>query len=697
MKVIYILILLLTSLEVVCQKKSSTVPKPSASEKKQMEETIKMMEETDPAAAKAMKEMLKQFDQQVSKPKASSTATVAKFVSPRTKILLKAPVNTPKASDTADRILWIKGKKINDSMLIAPSGAIILLQRKKNQVVIQPNVKKDPFEKMVRVLAQDQKSKEKMLKQIDSDPNAFFFFPAVLNTLREFDEAHDRYMELAKNVIDLKAKPDEFNVGESTGSGEEEAELKKQDNTPSKIPDSVIRMYNHVKDLIKNYPNLDFPDPPARELDGCFNCDSNRIKQFELDILGWQKEFSRYEGELHRKSLLVLRGLDRLKGPEVEKMTTDMEWGLRMAIKRYHYKVDALEKKFGGDFRYAQAIIYENLSLARQENLIALTQTEDELIFEKLIKYINLFDAHVKKQLKEGNYSVLMSALQLLALSKQKQYLGEPDDQANYVELLQAIRKFNRFRLTMEIDFAVASESIVATAQLSTPAEVFVSLGMNGCKYMLYATGTNYMNDEELKYYVPLIARGGVKNQKEEDDKWVRYGYTGPKELMTVFPPVTIGFCEDSPDSVSLSIIRFKAENYGDSAGKFPYAYTIDLGGYVNLLVLNQEGAEASVPEALEIAKGMMQVQQTSVSAYQSEILDRMATAYKRQILMRQKQIEFDKLAARNKVLLLFNANKSGEELFSAETNYTKSGEELSITKGIVRINVVHAPKPDDN
>jgi uncharacterized protein (DUF1330 family) len=688
MKTICLLVVVLASLHGFSQKKAPSKPALSASEKKEMEDVIKELEATDPAAAKALKDVMKQMNQADVQQTVKSTTNSAKFISPRVKIPLKSPVPIPKSSDTTDRLLWLKGKKINDSMLVAPSGKIMLFSRKKNQVVIQPDPRKDPFQTIVKALARNEKAKEDFIKLMDKDPNTFFYFPAIVNNLREFDVMQEDFMQLAKNTIELE--PD-------NEQSKQETEIKavKAGKPDSMIPDSIKQRYAIVKEMMKNYPRLDFPEPPARPLDACFNCDSNKVKAFESELAQWRKEFARYEFELNGKAIKVLRGLDGFKGPLAAKMSADMDWGMTMAINRYRSKIALLEKQYGADFRYMQTIIGESLSLARQENLIGSGSDEDQFVFEKLIKYIDKYLAHSLKEMEEEKYPAFLNAMHLFALCRQKQFLAEPEDQSNFIELSQALHRFNRFRLSMEIDFAVTSESLKATAVLSTPKDVFVSIGMEGCKYNLFLTNTHYLDGEETEYYIPLIMQGGIKSQKEEDDKWVTYSYSGPKELMTLFPPTAIGLCSDQPDSISLSLIRYRESNLESFAGALPKAYTIDLGGLINLLILNPEGAEASVTGAREIALEMLKINSSTVSGYKSAVLDKIATAYHRFLVMKQKQIDFSRLAASNNLVLEFQTNESGEEFFTAETNYTRSGEALSVSKGKVNVKVTHAPRTD--
>ncbi|HKP32752.1 MAG TPA: hypothetical protein VJT83_08490, partial [Chitinophagaceae bacterium] len=343
------------------------------------------------------------------------------------------------------------------------------------------------------------------------------------------------------------------------------------------------------------------------------------------------------------------------------------------------------------DFRYIQAIIFQNLTFSKQKILFTGGGVDEKAMLDRLLTYLEQFDNHEKQLLKEKNFAAIINLHTLFSIGRNKEFLGKMDDDGSFNELAYEVMKFNRFRMSMEIEFKVESETIIASGTLKAVNDFYVSLAPEDKKFQLFATNTKYLNDEEGKYYVPLKITGGHKDQKEEDDKWVPYEYTGPEDVISVFPIVRMSFCNDEIDSVYLSIFRYRDDNYMDKAGRFPKAYTIDFIGWVNLLSMDPEGAEASVKGGIEIAGNLMRISNLTVASKGNAIIDKWRTNEAKMLEGRRQGVNFSKLAVSNKAILTFDANTSGDVLFTAETNITQDGD-FALKKGLVRIKVVHDP-----
>src|SRR4051812_3868133 len=160
----------------------------------QMEKELKELEKDDPDMAKQVRTMMKQKGASPS----AATSVAPKFVSPITPILLKQPVSPPSESQANDRLLWFKGKKINDSILVTAKNTVVMYQKKKNQVVVQPPAAKDPFKKIVSELSNNEKKKTDLINSVASKKNSFFFYPFISEGLKEYDKAAKQYGELLK-------------------------------------------------------------------------------------------------------------------------------------------------------------------------------------------------------------------------------------------------------------------------------------------------------------------------------------------------------------------------------------------------------------------------------------------------------------------------------------------------------------------
>lgn len=177
MKLLFISFLVLLQLFSYAQKKPAKAEinkaKQSQSQmQSDMDEELKELEKDDPEMAKKLREMMKQQG----KPVKQTTATPPpKFISPITAIPVKQPVIVPSEAQATDKLLWYKGKKINENSLVTTGGIIVYYNRKKNEVVVQPDVKKDPFKKMVDELENTEKRKSELINHIASKKNSFYY------------------------------------------------------------------------------------------------------------------------------------------------------------------------------------------------------------------------------------------------------------------------------------------------------------------------------------------------------------------------------------------------------------------------------------------------------------------------------------------------------------------------------------------
>lgn len=681
MKRILILCFLFPLVGITQQKKSPTSPGSA-----QIEKELKELEKTDPEMAKKVRQMMQQSKQT---PGSKPAVAEKPFRSPY--ITLKLPQSLPKASPTAkDRILWYVGKKINDTTLVTQSGTIVQFQKKQNRVVVQSDPKgQGHLKKLATNLSLYEKSKGKKLEYFNSSQSGFFYFPAIVDAITEMDHVYNEYLKMATNYLDLTTeKYVPAQAQHSSGGTQSSKRI-------LIMADSILDAYNEVKEMIKDHPSLDFDTPPQVMKTACFTCDNKKLSEHKQAIAVWSKHFNEFEARLFGKATLVLKRLEFSISPQDEalrnQITQEMMAAQQMAIGRWKNKLNILENEYGKNFDYIPLLIQQTASYYRMLELLD-DQRETKSLFQKISEYLKSFDQYLYKQFLESNHRLVLNMPQIMAVYTEQELLSGESKHAWYLDNL--INNYNRFKFNMTVDVNVTSENIKAGAAIDSKPDFYVAMGIDSCRYFMTVAGVDYRTAEESEVYVPFNARSGSrKSQKEEDDKWVNYSYSGPQDLMSVFPAIKIDFCDEgAPDTCRLSIFRFKKEITSADIGKFPQAYSIDFPGYLNLLLMNTEAGEESAPEMSIIGNQMMAIHAANYSQTGDANYDGLREAYTKFIEQDRLQKQLFELMITNKTQLLFQANDVGTTLIRAEDNFQLSHGEWSVDKGVVRLLVTHSP-----
>jgi hypothetical protein len=681
MKRILVILILALSIHSYAQTKE---------QRAQMEKELKELEKDDPEMAKKVRSMMKP---EVAKVPSNATASSAKFVSPITPIPLKQPVTPPTEAQAKDHLLWYKGKKINDSVLITSGNTIVLYQKRKNKLVVQPAAAKDPFKKMVTELSNTEKRKTELINSIASKKNSFFFYPMITAGLQEYESASKKYGEMLKNTVELPpaiTSSTSFRKRSSSGYASTLIRLR-----AFEIPAEVKRVHDEAMQEMKNYPPLDFPPPPQRDFSYCYDCDSNVRKKYEMEVEEWQKQFNEYERTLAEKAISVERSLalgSLDADPDAIAIKADMNKVLEFCMNRTRNKVNDLIRDYGKDFGRVPAVIQQAIGFERQRQLLGVGQDSYGGTMDKVVEMLDRFDSYLDDQMKARNYNVVMNVGFGIGIQRQKQLIGGSEESgAAYFDKIMA---FNRFRLNMDIDGHIVSDDLKADAGVISSGNVYVSLAPIGCRFQFFLTSTDYENSEENSFRIPMKAKGGIKSVKEKDDKWVNYPYSGPTNMLGLFPVFSINFCDEEKDTVYLQPPINRPEDMANvTAASVQKAYTIDHTAFLGMLYL--KGTEEAAVEGNDIATEMLAAYTSShlEQPTGNEKLDHMQDRYNLTIKSKELQDRMSVAINRNTLMMLFNAQNQDEVIVDGEVSPSHRLDEIEV-KGTIKLKIVHDPIP---
>ncbi len=672
-------------------------------------ETIKELE----SQLATMKKMLGVVDKATSlsgrRPKTPDvpTTTIAAYQSPFIRIL-KQPVTAPTEAQAKDRLLWYRGKKLNDSTLITTRARIVRYSRKKNMVIVQPDEKKDTtLMNIVNNLSKSRQWTKNYINKVSALKNSFFDYPQTMMTLKEFDYIEKEFNKLADNTIKLPGP--ETNLMASaihlhvTGRGGASIHYDISLEDTFNLDDWVQQMHQKILNLMNNPPPLDFPPPPRHEFDLCYYCDTSMEGKYYRDKDAWSEKFTEYEAKIISTVLAIYHEYAILGGDisdsKIPNLEHDIERASYFAQRRLEQKVDLLKQRYMNDVYRQEAVVTMILSQEREQALLGFT---DDLPPASDLSFLIHFDDYLRQEIAAKNYNIIFNYALILGHERQKALLTAFDEEHGndlWIEVLNS----NRFALTMNIEFQVVfkdaedKDVMRATGYLSTPQKIYVSLGRNNCKWQLHLFDPDYAQERtnEEAFEVPLTIQEGVKLVKE-NDKWVSYPYTGPPDMKTVFPSIRIDFCNNGvKDSALMDVIRYSDQDLASaSPGGFAKKYTLDMQEYVNMIFVSAKKTEANRDAVIDISDEIIGMSSgTTVEPTGYTQLDKMQMDYK----MLEKQLEMKvKITTANKEsasVILFDAVNKSPSLVNKDVNMAGDrGFNMEMRKAVVKLKIENEP-----
>jgi hypothetical protein len=633
--------------------------------------------------------------------------------SPIVPIHYNGPVIPPAANQAKDILLWYNGKKVNDSILITPDATLVLYNKSRNIIVVQPPAKKDPSLQIIKRLEDIEKQKKELIEIAAAKKNSFFLYPHITATLKEYEKQNEEYKNALKNTIPVPAPVSTAAIHSYTTGGPASVRLKMLMG----IPAAVKQAYDEVMQKMKSYPSLDFPPPPQENFGGCYECDGIAKNQYAIDRYKWDKEFTKYEADLVARSQSIFKTMELLalnSDPESTQIRAGLAKAIEFAFARMKNKVDLLIKNYGSDFTRLPSIIRMALSIERQKQLISGNENTYGETIKKLMSILDGFDKYVDQQMAARNYDVVFNLAFLIGTERQKQLLGGLEEN-NAASLLERIIAFNRFKISMEADFNVTCNNddgtcpiISSSGKLATKKDFYVSLAPYKCgSFQIFLTNTLYKPETEALnrelyystspvemdiYELELTASEGIKKTLTVDDegnkKIITESYTGGV-LLSHLPVARISFCKEKEDTLYLQSYYNKG---GETSGK---GYGMQL--YLNFLFAGNTEEELE-PHINKIA-GDAEAYRKRMKAYEVDAtgfdkLDRLQNQSKIMDLYQQ-NTEYVITNAMKNAAIVFDAENGAEEIMNAAADASGNRiEDYVVNKGVVKVKIVHDPLP---
>ena len=606
-------------------------------------------------------------------------------------INLNRAVIAPKPGEDTDRLLWYKGKRINDSTLITTKALVVQYQSKMNRVVAQPEKISDPFEKIIKELEKTEIRKDELLEEYLKAKNGFMHYPELSQAMLLYDDISERYNDVVKNTIEMP-KP-MVNVKNYDIKVKEKSLLKKDSEIAVELKQRWEKAFAEIIILIARLPNPEnFPAPPAKEIGVCSTCDNKLIERERIQDSIWSSNFQNKEVEIITAIFVLVQeknGFDADVSKELNLMS-DM-------LKRMRKKAKILLDKYGNDLKYALGIIPTVLAIERQGQLLGLVDETDAISIDAATG-LSAYEKYFYKQLDAKNYNFILDYAFHFAVARQKELLGIRES----VKEVEQAKAFNRFRLELDFDFIYeqtddeGKTEMKATGNISSKGDIYVKLMRDSCNWRMtmYTPDFDFANENNIA--IPLFVNSGEKTIKVEGDKLETYSYTGPPDWKLQFPYFKIDFCiSKRSDSAFLMPMNFEV---GEkiALGNLSKAYKAEMLPLANYMIIDVNKMEDNATKGMELAAEIMDEISEPMTGNSSGYakLDKLQKRYALKIKQDGYKKQISEIGMNKRSVFLFKVSSNTSVLIDKynDTKYNID-ENTKLLKGLIHLKVVHDPE----
>lgn len=695
---------------------------------KMLEEEMKAAEQSDPEEAKmlktqldAMKSMMQMLEPTPSKKTTSTKESIptAKvpvkqaIISPIVPVTLTQPVAAPTPQQAKDRLLWYRGKKVNDSTLVTSLGMVVQLSKSRNIVKLRPEVKTDPFAKIVQEVEKNEQRKEELIVKIEGLQNGFLYYPELVKALKEYDRLAKDFGAAVKNTIDLPPLPD-FSAtgyvqpaGHGPNAGDFLFDFLAEEDVLKNISGYMNQKLERAKKMFSELPPVgEFPPPPPHYLGMCFSCDPETEKKIKEQDSIWTKQYQGRESEIF---MLILE-VERAQELRNAKLVTDTTNYFRTIgiplMTRMKEKNKLLQSRYGNDIRYKQIVSQTVLGLERQAQLLGSEQADSGVVFDVADGMDDLYLTYFDEQAQAKNHDFVLNMSSHLGMARQAALLGVDinDDNSLFSKLLEKYKSYNRFGLTAEIDFIYEKRSddneleFKTTGKLETTVKQFIMFYPDLCSFKVQPYNKDLQKVELSDMSLPFTVTSGAKTYLDENNELVTVQYSGPQEYPLAFPDFKIEFCNNSiPDTAFFLTFTGNEEAaimVQAGLSNLNSKYTTDLISYANFVFLGDEEVEQNETDLENLGMDMMK----NIVGFQTQkpdatVLGRMKQAYDGKTKMDNMRKSMQGMMTSKKSQFLFTANNKSTVLVDKYNDSKRQLEEgVNLIRGMMHLRIVHQP-----
>ncbi len=690
---------------------------------------VAKLNKEDPSAIKqledqlaTMKKMLGLMDQtgtiRTDRPKTlpGSKTILPHYESPIVRIFLKEPVTAPTAAQSKDSMFWYRGRRLNDSMLVTTQRTVVLYSRRRNMLVVQPDRRRDSlFHDIDSNLSRSGIWNNQFIDGLAVDPNCFFQYPQTLITLNDFRFINESYIEILRNTIDLP-------IQQNPGPGIPGA----RHNGPAATEQAGIYFTDPITTLqamhrdMMSHMNLTLPwdasNAPAVTNRACDLCDTLSQRNHYLKRKQWRTKLLENEMQLLGKMAAIRKWMmtETIATSEsgIPTLGADLQNAIIHAFRNLDMKVARLEQLYGDDIRRMELVIETMLFIESQRKNYSgiVDDSYSARIRNRMDNYIRLLVKDVTDAMAAFEYAKVLNTSIIHRFERHQKLLGKmlggTGQSTALKDLAEKIKSFNRFELEYNGRFEVEqlrsddSKAVEIDGRFRTNQKIYVSLGRSSynCNWQLYLTNTDHTKPGEEEFRIPLEAEGGIKRSYVDNPpRVITKTYTGPAEMLMVFPYITLNLCNFPKDDTAIvDVLRYKTDNLSQYQPGIDQ-YSVDFLQYVNKMVISAEesynNADNLVSTAFDMLNASLQAVVDRATGYSK--LDQMQVDFKMNGVQRKHQQMLSEITHFPDKLIRNHATRDTPLLFNG--SLILSNKELeqkyNLKTGVIAMSVTHAPQ----
>ena len=499
----------------------------------------------DPEMKEIMKQMEK-MNQPSSTAKSSSSSSSSKN---NGHLINLSPSKIPTKAQATDNLFWYKGKKLNDSIMVMPTGLVIKYTKKSQEIKVQLPTK-SAFNKINAELEKTEKRKDAFIETMAKSRIGYFSYPFVKQGLDAMDEVDKGLKSIAVNSMPLPSIPAAENTKTVKGGmGNENA-----DDAPQWVVSDAAAVMAFAQSHEHDSWVYVSP-PPLRDFDYCQVCDKDKRDEANKKDSLYRDAFDKEERELLAKAIRIQRFYETTgHPPAVEKYDAQMSAAISIIIRYEKLKTEVLVKQYANDFQRLAMVASIAIGLEHQLQLMGIDAglSTDEIL-ARLAKGMDQLDGYVDKLISERDYRQLMNWGWIVGIYRQRELLGIGTDSTQdkttpLGAMVTKLENFNRYKLTIDGSSRLVVERddkgvIKATAEGRLKGEEYYTIYPDtNCLLRLINNKRAEFKGEAMDQQQAMeAAQFKMKVVQAKSDNAT---YVSPNEWMTITPFLKMNFCK---------------------------------------------------------------------------------------------------------------------------------------------------------
>ena len=434
-------------------------------------------------------------------------------------------------TDTSYRLIWYKGKKINDTMLLTPSGRRISFSPRSATVTVNIPDAKNIFLPIIKGIKKNDERREYIARLVTSLPEKHCFIITVPIINRVFDRIEDRTLEWQSNKVPLTVE-----------SSRPEILSPALTESWKDLPTWVEVDYEEIKKFLNRISKLeqfDPPPPPDSEFDYCFPCDSSRQRNFRHDSKAFMDTYLGEERINLDKITDILHYFSNRRAKHLMHDTASAKWmepelmaGAADILERMELKMRAVWKKYSNDVKKLPFLMDQISSALRYNQLLGRDPDPGFPSFNEISAHaIRESVKFIDKLSRERDYRIILNLDWVMDIFR----MAEIMDITNTLPLQNSVMDFVynvRFKVSSDGDAAMANEQTNLSAKM-TGENIYVAIADANCRLRW-----KLMGPDTLK----LIHKLEKAQMKVSDQN---PAYTGTRKWMTEPAAFKLDFCNE--------------------------------------------------------------------------------------------------------------------------------------------------------